>query len=77
MKVAETGDAIIVRLLEQRGRPASCRLRLVLPGNRRLLRAYRATAVEEPRDAIEATENAVSIPLRANEIATIGLVLEK
>jgi hypothetical protein len=76
MKVAEAGDAIIVRLLEQRGRPASCRLRLVLPGNRRLLRAYRATPVEEPRDLIEVMEGAVPIRLRANEIATVGLVPE-
>jgi alpha-mannosidase len=74
VKLAEADDAIIVRLLEMSGKPSQCRLRWALPRGTTIARAYRADAVERPGASINVVGNSIEISLRANEIATIGLV---
>ncbi len=74
LKLAETGDALIVRLLEQRGKPSRCTLKFNLPGGRQIDRACTAAPVETPRDALTVSDNAVAVQLRPNGIATIGVV---
>ncbi len=74
LKVAEAEDALIVRMLEQRGRRARCTLRPTLPGNRRIATAFVATVLETRRGSLDLSEGSVTVELRPNEIATIGFV---
>jgi len=76
IKQAESGDGVIVRLLEVRGKPARCALRFTLPKGRRLIRAYKASCLEVPGDALEIADSTVKVTARPNEIVTIGLVTE-
>jgi alpha-mannosidase len=71
LKAAENGEGIIIRLLEQNGKPAKCTLAFDLPGGRRLLGASYANAVERPIKSLLVTENTVKVELRANEIVTV------
>ncbi len=74
IKKAETTDALVIRLLEQRGAPARCTLRFALPGHRRIAKAFSATAVEIPRQPLTVKDDAVTVELRANQIATLLVV---
>jgi len=74
IKVAEKGDAIIVRLLEQRGKAAKTTLKFNLPGSRNIASAYTANAVEVPQGKLRVSKNSVTVELKPNEIATIGLI---
>ena len=74
IKVAESGDAIIVRLLEMRGQPSRCKLTFTLPVRRQVTRAYAATVLEEPGQSLPVSGNAVTVELRPNEIFTVGVV---
>ncbi len=77
LKTAEADDAIIVRLLEVAGKSAKATLRWNLPAGRKIANAFAADCVERPGSPIPVTENAMSVSLRPNEIATVGIVLEK
>ncbi len=74
VKVAESDDALIVRLLEMRGKPADCRLTFSLPAGRTVARAFAANVVERPSGPLKTDGNTVSVRLGANEIATIGVI---
>ena len=74
VKTAEAQDAIIVRLLEVRGKPARTTLRWNLPGGRKIASAFSADCVERPGSPIAVADNAITVSLRPNEIATVGIV---
>jgi alpha-mannosidase len=77
VKMAEADDAIIVRLLEVRGKPAQTTLRWRLPDGRKLAKAFRADCIERPGSPIATADGTITVSLRPNEIATVGLTLEK
>ncbi|MBN2375140.1 MAG: hypothetical protein JXD22_01970 [Sedimentisphaerales bacterium] len=77
IKLSEKGDAVIVRLLEQRGKSAKSTLQFNLPNKRSFTKAYTANAVEVPRNDLMVRNNAVTVELQPYEIATIGLVPNK
>ena len=77
VKLAEAEEAIIVRLLEMSGKASKCTLRWNLPASAAMVRAYAADAVERPGAALLITGNSLSVSLRPNEIATIGLVPQR
>lgn len=74
VKRAETGNGLIVRLLEQRGAPATCTIRIALPGDAEVGQAFIASALEMPGEELPVTDGAVTVTLRPNEIATVLLV---
>jgi hypothetical protein len=76
IKVSEAKDAIIVRLLEMRGKPSRCRLSFNLPRRRSIARAFAASVLEEPREDLPIDGNSMSVELRPNEIFTLGVVLD-
>jgi alpha-mannosidase len=76
IKLAETADAVIVRLIELRGNPARCVLRWTLPAGRTIRSAHTANVLEQPGDALPVAGSAVTITLRPYAIATVGIELE-
>ncbi len=76
VKTAETGDAVIVRLLEVRGAPAKCTLRLSVPGVT-ISKVFRADVVERPFDEVPVRDGGIDLALKPNEIVTVGMVAGK
>lgn len=74
VKRAESGSGIIVRLLEQRGAPATCILKLTLPNGATAARAFLATVLEAPGDPLPVKDGVVNVTLRPYEIATVLIV---
>jgi len=74
IKTAESGEGFVVRLLEQRGAPASVTLRFSLPEGRRVARAHVATALEAPTGILPVSDNVVTVALRPNEIYTLLVI---
>lgn len=71
VKRAESGDGIIVRLLEQRGVPATCTIKLALPGDAEVGQAFLANALETRGKELPVAGGAVTVTLRPNEIVTV------
>jgi len=75
IKLAQADDAIILRLLEQHGKPSHCAVKLNLPGNWKIISAYTADAIERRRDVLAVSvDNIIKVNLRPYEIVTIGFV---
>jgi alpha-mannosidase len=77
VKLAETDDAIIVRLLEMSGKPSKCTLRWTLPEGCRINRAYMSNAIEEPGEPLVVPGDSAMISIPPNQVATVGLVPER
>ena len=73
IKWAEADEALILRLLEQRGRESRCRLSFHLPAGREINAAFLANVVEEPRRTLTINNDTGEVHLRPNEIVTLGL----
>ena len=76
VKQAETGDSLILRLLEVRGRPAACTVRLSQPPGLKIVKGALANVVEEPRATLEVAGNAFTVRLRPYEVLTVRLTTE-
>lgn len=74
VKLAETGEGFIVRVVELRGKPARCTLRFSLPGGRNLAKAFTANCLEANLAPLPVTNNGVTVELKAHQIATLRLV---
>jgi alpha-mannosidase len=73
VKRAEDTDALVLRLVEWHGRPATATV--TLHGTVR--RARRANLLEEPGDALPSTPTTVRVALRPYEIATVIVDMDR
>ena len=67
-KRAEAGDALVLRLWEVSGQPATAHVRLSHWPARN---AVACNLVEEPQGPLELTDNVISVPIRASGLATV------
>jgi len=74
IKMAEADEAVIVRLLEHRGKASSCTLKFNLPHNRKFTQAFLSNIVEEPIKKLNVLDNSLTLHLRAHEILTVRLI---
>ena len=75
VKMAETGKAVIVRLLEMTGKRNTCTLCLNTPDALKPQQVFYADVVERPGRELSVTNGAVNIDLGPNAIATIRFKL--
>jgi hypothetical protein len=75
LKQADSDRSLVVRLLEVRGRPATCTIRFSHPRSRKILKGWLATVVEEPSEPLEIADNAFTVRLRAGEVVTARLAV--
>lgn len=71
VKRSETGDAVIVRLLELDGKPGKATLVLDLPCD--VTGVYRTNCVEVPQEELAVQDGRVAIAFEPNEIITLGI----
>ncbi len=67
VKRAEDSDALVLRLVEWYGRPATA----VVTLQPRIRAAHRSNFLEDPGEAVSATAHTLRIALRPYEIATV------
>jgi hypothetical protein len=67
---------VIVRLLEARGKPATCRLALSVPSGVRITAARSTTVLETGGEPLPVSDQSVEVRLRANEIVTVRLEIK-
>jgi alpha-mannosidase len=77
VKRAESGNAVILRLLEMRGKPATCQVALNTPASARITAAHVVTAIEAKRETLPMSDKGVEVNLRANEIVTVRLDVKR
>lgn len=75
VKVAEKGDAIVVRLMEVRGQPAKCRIKFTVPAKRKIGKAFRADILERPVDQLDVDESWIPLELPPNDVYTLRIEL--
>jgi alpha-mannosidase len=75
VKLAETDNSLVLRLLEVRGRPANCTVRLAPGRGWKIGKGFVANVVEEPGEQLNISGEAFQLTLRPYEVVTIRLFM--
>ena len=74
MKPAEDGHGVILHLIETSGIKTTAAVSLSRGAGATVAQAFRASLVEEDREALPVKEGVVTVPLEPNSVAAVRLI---